>query len=537
MVNTSRKGVKKVVLVQPNTKWIDWNWKTSWDLHPMSLCLLGAVIRDEYDVTVVDAYVDNQTPEEFQRIIAGLKPDIVGLTMMTNEYLGAVHQGAALVKEVDPEIITVIGGVYATVSYKAIHEDANFDYICIGEGEHVFPELLAYLNGDASFPSLGFLGHKEGEQRDPNTVVRAPLIQDLDALPYPAWDLVDYGRYISNPGKITVDQSLTFPFTRLMTSRGCPIGCTFCEVATISGGPFRYRSVDNIMAELTWLIRDYGIRSFMLDDDNFFINRKRVIEFCQALIDLDLQLEWKATAVAVFHMTDHVIEIMAKSGCNSINLAIESGNERVLQKIIHKPVKLDRAAQVCHKIKEAGMDLLGNFIVGFPTETWEEVRNTFKFAEGLPTDYCKFFIATPLEGTILYDMVMENNLMAINADTSGQMKDLDWQTGKILSDEWTIEDLTILRAYEWDRINFATPKKREKVASMMNISLEELGKLRQDTLKSATASILKMHEQQLQSGPISTDHHGDHRSPQAQSYPSVRLAGQGTPDEPVSSSS
>lgn len=530
MVKVQKTGVKKIVLVQPNLKWIDWNWKTSWDLHPLSLCLMGAVIREKYDVTIVDPYIEDQSPEEFQKIIADLQPDLVGITMMTNEYLEAAHIAAALVKQVDPQIINVIGGVYATVSYKTIHEDLNFDYVCIGEGEYVFPQLLAYLNGDGSFPPVGFLGRKEGESADPNTVMRAPFIQDLDALPYPAWDMVNYSRYIQDAGKVTVDHPYTYPFTRLMTSRGCPIGCSFCEVEFISGGPFRYRSVENVINELKWLKKDYGIKSFMLDDDNFFINRKRVVAFCNGLIESGMGLEWKANAVAVFHMTDQVIELMAESGCTSIDLAIESGSERVLKEIIHKPVKLDRAKEVSHKIKEVGMDLIANFIIGFPSETWKEIRQTIKFAEELPLDYAKFFIATPLEGTELYDMVMESNLMVSHADTSGQMNDLDWQTSKIKSDEWTIEDLTILRGYEWERINFSTPEKQAKVAQMMCITLDELQKLRRDTFKSVTANILKLHESQIQGEGISTDHHMDHRSPGAITYPKVRPSD----DKPVS---
>ena len=515
------KLIKRIILVQPNLKWIDWNWKTSWDLHPYSLCLLGAMIRDQYDVQVVDAYLENYSGEDFKKLIADLKPDLVGITMMTNEYLGAAHTAASLVREVDPDIITVIGGVYATVSYKAIHDDTNFDYICIGEGEYVFPELLNYLNGDASFPATGFLGRKEGEKTDPVTVVRAPFIQDLDSIPYPAWDLVDYKRYINDWGKITIDHPYTYPYTRLMSSRGCPIGCTFCEVEAISGGPFRYRSVENVINELKWLQDEYDLKSFMLDDDNFFINRKRVIEFCNSLIDQEMNIEWKAHAVAVFHMSDEVIELMAKSGCTSVNVAIESGSERVLKEIIHKPVKIEKAREMSQKIKDAGMDLIANFIIGFPTETWEEIRQTFNFAEELPLDYAKFFIATPLEGTELHKMVMDSNLLISQADTSGQMLDLDWQTSNIRSEEWTIQDLTILRGYEWERINFATPEKREKLASMMNISLEALDKLRKDTFRSVSANIMKINN--TMDNDSEPEHNSDHRAPGSQTYPGTTL--------------
>jgi hypothetical protein len=120
-------------------------------------------------------------------------------------------------------------------------------------------------------------------------------------------------------------------------------------------------------------------------------------------------------------------------------------------------------------------------------------------------------------------MVVENNLMVAHSDTSGQMKDLNWSTSKILSDEWTIDDLTVLRGYEWERINFGTPERRKKLAGMMGISEEELGKLRKDTFASVSANIVQNYRYENPNGKVVVDHHGDHRSIGAESYPGVKL--------------
>jgi anaerobic magnesium-protoporphyrin IX monomethyl ester cyclase len=513
------KAVKKVLLVQPNMKWIDWNWKTCWDLHPLNLCLLAATARDEFEIEILDSNLKDHTQEQFQKIVRDLKPDLVGLTLLTNEYSEVAHIAARLLKEVNPEIITVLGGVYATVSYTTIFNDSNFDYICVGEGEWTFPQLLRYLNGSSEFPREGFLGRKQGELTDPNKVVRA-LIENLDELPLPAWDMVDYSLYTCRTGRLSIDQPRSFPYARLMVSRGCPVGCTFCEVEVISGGPFRYRSADNVIMELDFLKKNYGIKSFMLDDDNFFVNRKRARDVLRKMLEKDLKMEWKALAVPVFHIDEEIIDLMKASGCNSIALALESGSERILKDIIRKPVRLDHVRKICKKIKDEGMDLVANWIVGFPTETWAEIRQTFAFAEELKTDYSKFFIATPLEGTILHDMVVENNLMADGTDTSGRMQDLNWSTGKILSDEWTVDDLTILRAYEWERINFA-PEKREKLSRMLGVSLEELDKLRQNTFSSVVDNILKNNKSKAVD--TTSSHAADHRLCNAESYPGVEV--------------
>ena len=101
------KKINKVVLVQPNMKWMNWNWKTSWDIHPLNLCLLGALIKDDYEVTIVDANLENHTPEQFKQTIANLNPDLVGLTLLTNEYAEVAHIGAKLIREVNPEIFRI----------------------------------------------------------------------------------------------------------------------------------------------------------------------------------------------------------------------------------------------------------------------------------------------------------------------------------------------------------------------------------------------------------------------------------------------
>lgn len=523
MISSSPRRIRRIVLVQPNLKWMDWNFKTYWDIHPMNLCLLAAVTRKECEVSVLDANLEDYTPEQFKAELSRRKPDLVGLTLLTNEYWQVVHEAAKYVKELDPNIRVALGGVYATVSYKEIHKDRNFDYICIGEGEYVFPELLRHLNGAGPFPAKGILGRREGEVSDPVALERAPFIQNLDEIPYPAWDLVDYRRYTSRVGKVTVDHPYHYPYSRLMTSRGCPIGCTFCEVEFISGGPFRHRSPANVLDELEWLKREYGIRSFMLDDDNFFINRTRVKAILNGMIERKLGLEWKAIAVAVFHMNEEVIDLMHAAGCRSVNLAIESGNPRVLKEIIRKPVDLEKTRRVCRRIKDVGMDLIANFIIGFPTETWDEIRQTFRFAEELPIDYRKFFIATPLEGTPLDEMVRENNARVGYSDTSGQMSDMNWSTSRILSDEWSVDDITILRAYEWDRINFGTLAKREKVASMMQVTLDELDRIRRDTFRSVTKNLMANEESRRQGRSVPASLHGDHRAPGAESYPAVTI--------------
>ncbi|MBI5184449.1 MAG: B12-binding domain-containing radical SAM protein, partial [Nitrospinae bacterium] len=440
--------INKIALVQPNLKWVDWNFKTLWEIHPINLCLIGAMIEKDYEVTIIDANIDNLSQGDFQEKISSLKPDLVGITLLTMEYGEAAHIASRLVKQANPETVTVLGGIYASQASELAGKDVNVDYMVLGEGEHTFPKLLKYLEGKGDLPQMGIGYWKEGKR-----VVqgKSPFIMDLDALPFPAYHLVDYSRYAHTLQRISVDSPRELPYARVFTSRGCGVGCTFCEIESISGAKFRHRSPKNVVAELVFLKATYGIRSLIFDDDNFYINKNRSKAIFKGMIDAKLDLKWNAIAVPVFYLNDELLEVMRESGCHYVDMAIESGVERVLCDIVHKPVKLAHVVNMVRKAKSLGIDVNAHFILGFPGETWDEIRATVKFAENLGTDYTKFFIAQPLPGTRMYDMVMEHNEL----QTGVNMKtDLDWSSSRIVSAEFTSKDLSVLRAYEWDRLNF-----------------------------------------------------------------------------------
>ncbi len=157
------------------------------------------------------------------------------------------------------------------------------------------------------------------------------------------------------------------------------------------------------------------------------------------------------------------------------------GNERVLKDIIHKPLTLDLAKEVIEKIKKRNIDLVANFIIGFPGETWDEIRETLKFAEEINVDYVRIFIATPLPNTELYKIAKEGGYLREGFSFNKHL----WTDGWINTDEFTHKNLKILRAYEWDRINFKTKVKQEKTARMMRITLERLKEIRKKTLERA----------------------------------------------------
>ena len=267
---------KRIMLVVPNQKW--YRNESYWHLHPYALAILASMLdRRRYDIRIVDANIDNLLPENFEKIVRDWKPDLVGATILANEFGVTGHVTAQCAKAVSPDIITVLGGVYPTTRPNDAINDNNIDFAVIGEGEYVLPELLDHLWNDGPFPKTGL-----AFQRDGKTIIqkRAPYVEPLDALPFPAFDLIDYRRYSTESFKHVVDAPRALPYGKMITSRGCPIGCTFCQVEEISGKITRYQSATRVVDEMEWLINDFGVKAIEFLDDNFLGHKRR----CSSLL-------------------------------------------------------------------------------------------------------------------------------------------------------------------------------------------------------------------------------------------------------------
>lgn len=480
-VNVSKK---KVLLFLPNHNWAHEEERyTKWILFPTQICLVAAQIEDKYEVKVYDGMLSNISQQEFEDIIRREKPDIVGMSNFTHEYSKAGHITVDIVKKVDPKIITVMGGVYVITSPHLAIKNLNLDYGLIGEGELLFKELLEHLYEDGPMPEKGLVFRQNGQ-----VIIqeRADFIQDLSSLKLPAYHLVDFAKYTLENQRKDVGGPREYPFARVIMTRGCPVGCTFCEVEAISGKITRYRSAEHMVSEIKMLKEKYGVKFFIFDDDNMLINKRKAKEMLQLLIDENLNIKWLSGATAIFNMDDEMVDLYVRSGCVYLNVSVESGSPRVLRDIIKKPIDLVKVKEMVVKVKNAGMDVVVNFVLGSPGETWEEIRQTIKYAEDLNIDYVKFFICTPLPGTKMFEMAKEMGYL----DDSLIFDEHHWSFGTFNTPHWDASELAILRAYEWDRINFSTSEKTKKIAEMMGISDERLEIIRRET-RSRVASYFK----------------------------------------------
>lgn len=446
-----------------------------WSLHPYAVCSLAAIIKGSYDVGIVDANIDNLSIEETKGKLADFNPDILGVSVLANAYRKAAFIVCEIAKQINSEMVTVIGGVFATTRPESALSCSYVDYGIMGEGEYVLPELIKFIFCErADPPSEGvILRTKEGLSVSPQRT----YIRDLDILPLPDYSLIDYSKYSMHFRK-SVEAPRALPYGKIITSRGCPIGCVFCQVENISGKQTRFKSPSRVIEEIHFLIENYGIKAIEFEDDNFLGKVSRAKKLFRLMIEKDWDLIWNAMNVSVFFLDEEMLDLMKGAKCQYLSMAIESGSPRVLKEIVHKPVKLDHARKMADYARKLGIDTTALFVIGFPGEKWYEIRETIKFAENIGTDYVKFNVATAFPGTKLHTLAVKTNSLDLNFDYDS----IEWGMAGISTDEFSADQLTILRAMEWERINFSTPAKCKKIAKMMRLSVEELEKIRKDTI-------------------------------------------------------
>lgn len=458
--------MKKIVLVVPNTEWF---CTARWELYPYAICLLAAVIEPEYEVTIIDCNADRLSLKEAVKHILQEKPDFIGISCLAVEYSKHAHSLACALKEVMPAIPLILGGVYCTLMPEVAMKDTYLDFCVLGEGELVIKRLLRNLEKNNIPEDIDGIAYRKNGK-----VIIKPqkvFIDDLDALPLPNFDKIDFKKYSWVNVKLSfTDSPDSVPAAKVYTSRGCPAGCNFCAVEHITGKKFRARSVENVLDEIQLLIDKYGVKEIVFYDDNLIFHRERAKELFQGIIDRKFDIKFKPANIAVYCLDKEMLDLMKEAGCTMLVFAIESASDRVLKKIMGKPLSIKKVPELVNYAKNLGFRCAALFVIGSPGETWDEIRQTISFAESLGM-YCHFSIATPLPKTRLYtESVSKGYLTEDFVFTSGAGCSRGW----LVTDEFAPFDLEVLRCYEWDRINFSTPEKRRRSAQFFKVTVSEI---------------------------------------------------------------
>jgi radical SAM superfamily enzyme YgiQ (UPF0313 family) len=364
---------------------------------PQGICQLAGVIRDfGEEVYLIDALVENLSEDDTFNKIISLNPDFVGFSATTMQILHA-YRCARLIKEHDQNINVWIGGAHISACpEETMDRFKEFDLGVLNEGEMTVKELLRhYKDGASSLDNInGIIYRNNGKLVKTNP--RA-FINDLDSLPLPAWDLLPDLRYNYRQSVARIDR---LPAASLTTSRGCPCKCIFCA-RNVYGRSYRGHSAEYVLRMIDFLVERYGVRSVSFEDENFTVNKQRIIDICEALICKKYDLKWSCAA-RVDMIQEENLKLMKKAGCTSISFGIESGSQQVLD-LLGKNLKLEVINRGIAMTEKMGIRARGYFIIGHPTETLETIEETNDLIKKLPFSEVQVSFMTPFPGTELYD--------------------------------------------------------------------------------------------------------------------------------------
>ena len=364
---------------------------------PLGLAYLAAVLeRANVRVDLVDAAVEDLSAEDLVERMRAAPGCILGLTSTTNFFCNALDL-AEKVKSALPDTRIVIGGPHATMNSEAILQHACFDYVCIGEGEITIVELVrAILSAGNVAEVLGIAFRRDGK------VVRTPprpYIADLDTIPMPARHLLPLHKYIPQP-----NDGPYLPKTSMITSRGCPYPCIFCDHGAFDRG-YRSFSAKRIVDEVEELVTRHGIRDIAFVDSLFMISRQRVNDIVDELLRRRIRVHWTCTIRA--NVADYAtLSRMKAAGCWRIRIGIEAGNEEVLR-LIRKQVTKAEVRKVVEEAHAAGLHPKAFFMVGHVGETRARILESIAFAKSLPLTDVTVQINTPMPGTTQWSMIEE----------------------------------------------------------------------------------------------------------------------------------
>lgn len=357
---------------------------------PLGIAYVGAsLLKDGHKVKLIDCDAEPDWWQKIARTCRSFKPELVGFYAMTwtfrqdNEILGKI-------KKILPQVKSVVGGPNVSSFPKESLEYGDFNFAVKGEGEIAAVELVEALEGKRKFSSVDGLIWRNNKKIVQNK--DRVLIKDLDSLPFPAWDLLPVKNYYDVFTKHS-------HFVTILTTRGCPYRCTFCDRKNRMGRGWRRRSPENIIEEMKSVHKKYGISEFMFFDDNFIVDRDWVMDFCQKVEGLGFVWEVRARV----DMVDlPLLKAMKKGGCYRIRYGMESADNQSL-KLIQKDITVEqikKAAKVSH---QAGIEIFAYFMLGLPKETEAKMLKTLNLTVEIDPDFVLLSKTILIPGSDMFD--------------------------------------------------------------------------------------------------------------------------------------
>jgi len=360
--------------------------------EPIGLEYIAAMLRSRgHEVVIRDAWIDGHTAADIGAEVRSLRPDFVGLTA-TSVLIPSAWRVAEAVKAVSADIPVVIGGAHAIYEPRWTLENPAVDVAITGEGEDAILELVDCWSGSGSYADIaGIAWRDEDGQCVVNESREYP--DDLDRLPFPARN----ERHAHG-----------YTLYEVVAKRGCPFRCTFCS-ASANERRMRYRSPENVLAEIVEVFARYGRKKLYFNDDVFTIHKHWTHEFCELLLRRGLDLEWECQT-RVDLVDRDMLRLMKRAGCESVVFGIDAGNQETLDKL-DKQITIEQAYSSVREAREEDIAVWCNFIVGFPWQKVSDIEDTIELARKLRPHFARFFIATPYPGSPLYEQARDADLI------------------------------------------------------------------------------------------------------------------------------
>lgn len=357
---------------------------------PYELMSVAGEVRSKeaHDIRLVDCVAENLDEKQFQQYVDDYQPDVMLSLIGLDSFERDINSIKSL-KNAYPQIVQIGFGHYPTTFPEEILKQSCLDIIIKGEPDEVMTDILKALKEQGSLDTIPGIAFKNNNGDIIITVSRKRII-DLNKLSFPAHDLVDAKNYF--------EPFLSNPFGMIQTSRGCPFTCNFC--VTSYGNKFTAKSPETVVNELKWMKSLHDIQSFRIIDDTFTIQKQRVIDICNLMIQEKLELKWTCLS-RVDTLTEEMLKSMRDAGCVRIYFGLESGSQKVLD-LYSKGADIETADKVLRWCRDLGIETVGLFMAGLPSETDVDFEETISFAKRVPLTFAGVGELTPYPGTDLY---------------------------------------------------------------------------------------------------------------------------------------
>jgi anaerobic magnesium-protoporphyrin IX monomethyl ester cyclase len=461
--------------------------------------LAGELRRHSIDVSIYDACVGNDediledvfynSPTELpsglvrtgvtdERILKEVEGyDLVGLTSIFTEQETMVLSTARLIKNVFPEKIVVAGGVNARSRLPQFFS-ARFDAVCLSESETTILKIAQAVRSSRrpDLSSIDAIAYRDGDSYRLNPASPNGVLWDLDALPMPAWDLLPNARYwtIGRPHGGAFGPGAEVRYASMITSLGCPFHCAYCHIGgeqegSIAGpiGQYRIKSDERVVAELE-MLKALGVQKVFIEDDSLLGQKRRSLRLLEKIRGAGVDI-LDVNGINVVHLLkrwqpDHeVLRALVAAGFKEIVLPFESGNLRIMRKYASNKLNIEKSniAGLIEACKDYGLRITGNYMLGYPDETLQEIETTVGLARthiDFGLDAANFFLVMPLPGTPLYGAALANGNIGADFDADT----MNWTRANMRNTVVPAAQLEEIRDSAWESLNPASHRDYKK---------------------------------------------------------------------------